>query len=213
MVQITQMGNGRCIGMTAAEVTAVPYFELLHQDPDRASAINQVLFTQILTGLHRRVQANTVAVEILWQSQPVSNQTYKAQVHQYIILRQMGMDPQSVQDSLTELREGLANDLTGKGYSVVFFNKNEQYAAFLQRLSETDATSVLAVGKKERAVSNMFYAGSVYCTDVIRPSEGLNIADLTNALTQYPNSVVSLQLIPPSTPRRSWQVSSRDGAF
>lgn len=196
MVQITSMNNGRYVGVTAAEIVAVPYFELLHADPDRACSINQVLFTQILTGLHRRVQPNTVSVEILWQSRPVSNQTYKAQVHQYLILRQMGNNPQAVQTSLTELQEGIVNDLTGKGYSVDFFHSEERYQAFTSALGQTDATSVLAVSKKERAASSMFFPGGLYCTDVIKPSAGLNISDLTNALTQYPNSAVSLQLIP-----------------
>lgn len=196
MVQISYLSNGRCIGVAAAEITAVPYFELLHSDPDRASKINQVLFTQILTGLHRRVDPNNVAIEILWQSRPVTNQTYKAQVHQYIILRQMGVDANGVTESLQKLQEGLANDLSVKSYSIRFLDSDDEFAQFTQDLSGTDATAVLAVSKKERIASNMFYQGGIYCTDVIKPSEGLNIADLTNALTQYPNSAVSLQLIP-----------------
>lgn len=196
MVQISYIHNGRCVGVAVAEITAVPYFELLHNDPDRASKINQVLFSQILTGLHRRAELNHVAIEILWQSRPVSNQTYKAQVHQYIILRQMGMDASQVSDSLRELQEGLANDLSGKSYSVNFLDSAEQFEAFSRQLASTDATSVLAVSKKERIASTMFSQSGIYCTDVIKPSDGLNIADLTNALTQYPNSAVSLQLIP-----------------
>lgn len=196
MVQITHMNGGRCVGVTAAEITAVPYYELLHADPDRASRINQVLFTQILTGLYRRVEANTVSIEILWQSRPVSNQTYKAQVYQYLILRQMGIDANAVENSLRELQEGIANDLTGKHYSLRFLKSQQEYADFQEKLAQTDSTSVLAVSKKERFSRDMFFQGGIYCTDVINPSEGLNIADLTNALTQYPNSAVSLQLIP-----------------
>lgn len=196
MIQISFMNNGQCIGVAIAEITAVPYFELLHSDPDRASKINQVLFTQILTGLHRRVEPDRVAIEILWQSCPVNNQTYKAQVRQYIILRQMGTDPESVSASLQELQEGLANDLTVKSYSIRFLDSGEEFAQFSGDLSKTDVSMVLAVSKKERICSSMFYQGGIYCTDVIKPSAEFNIADLTNALTQYPNSAVSLQLIP-----------------
>lgn len=200
MVRITQLGSGRCAGVTAAEVLAVPYYELLHQDSDRACQINQNQFTQILTGLHRRAAAGSVSIEILWQSQPVSNQTYKAQVRQYLLLRQIGAGPAEVEASLEELREGLANDLNGKGYTVRFFSEERELEQFTQRLAQTDATTVLAVGKKERVetVTSGLFATGVYCTDVVQPSENLNIADLTNALTQYPNSAVSLQLIPTS---------------
>ena len=196
MVQITPMNNGQVVGVAVAEVTAVPYFELLHKDEDRASEINQVLFTQILTGLYRRVDPNQVAIEILWQSRPVSNQTYRAQVYQYIILRQMGTNANAVTASLTQMQEGLANDLSVKNYGIRFLENEAEFAQFTAELSATDATSVLAVSKKERTASTMFSQGGIYCTDVIHPSEGRNIADLTNALTQYPNSAVSLQLIP-----------------
>ncbi|MBQ9166854.1 MAG: ATP-binding protein [Oscillospiraceae bacterium] len=196
MVQITPMTNGRYIGVAAAEILAVPYYELLHQDPDRACRINQVLFTQIITGLYRRAEPNSVAIEILWQSRPVNDQTYKAQVHQYMILRQMGADRMAVEESLKELSDGLTNDLSSKGYTVQFFGADEEYQNFTNQLSQTNATAVLAVSKKERVTPSMFHAGGIYCTDVVRTSEDLNIADLTNALTQYPNSAVSLQLIP-----------------
>ncbi len=194
MVNISYLKNGRCIGLCVAQVTAVPYFELLHSDPDQASKKNQVLFTQFLTGLHRRVIPDTVAIEILWQSHPVTNQTYKAQVHQYILLRHMGDNAGSVTQTLQELAQGLTNDLTGKGYSLHFLKGQTAFDLFSQELSKTSANTVLAVSKKER-ITNM-YQGGIYCTDVVNPSENLNISDLTNALTQYPNTAVSLQLIP-----------------
>ena len=46
-------------------------------------------------------------------------------------------------------------------------------------------------------MQNIFLPNScLYYNDVVEPSADLNIADLTNALTQHPNSAVSLQLIP-----------------
>lgn len=196
MVQITPMTNGRYIGVAVAEILAVPYFELLHKDVDRACRINQVLFTQILTGLHRRAEPNSVSVEILWYSKPVTDQTYKAQVHQYMILRQMGNDRNTVDNSLNEMADGLSNDLSSKGYTVRFLGTDNDFQGFTNLVSQTNATTVLAVSKKERITSSMFYPSGFYSTDVVHTSEDLNIADLTNALTQYPNSAVSLQLIP-----------------
>lgn len=196
MIQLTQMRNEQYVGTVVAEITAVPWFELLHTDVDRAARINQVLFTQILTGLYRRVEPDNTAIELLWQSRPVGNQTYQAQVHQYIILRRMGANPKMIQQALEELKEGIANDLTGKEYSLCFLQTETESQDFLQHLSATDSTTVLAVGKKEQIFGSMMFPGGLYCTDVVKTSEGMNISDLTNALTQYPNSAVSLQLIP-----------------
>ena len=196
MVQLSYGSNGLCFGAAVAEITAVPYYELLHTDPDRAARINQVLFTQILTGLHRRVAPDSVAIEILWHSRPVSNQTYKAQVHQYILLRMMGRDPRQITAQLEELQEGLANDLEGKSYSLRFLGSQEDFDRFTQAVAATNARTVKAVSKKERLMQTMMMQQPLYCTDVVKTSEGLNIHDLTNALTQYPNSAVSLQLSP-----------------
>ncbi len=196
MVRINQINNGRLVGMTVLEVSAIPYYELLNNDAEKASKMNQTLFSQILSDLHRRKQAENMAIEILWQSIAVDNQTYKAQVHLYVILRHMGDHYQTVHDAVEEMYMGLVNDLTAKNYSVRAFETEEEFSDFEKRLGSIDHSSVLAIGKKERVATNMFYQGKIYCTDVIEASDGINVSDLTNALSQYPNSAISLQLIP-----------------
>lgn len=196
MVQITNMNNGRCIGVAVAEITAVPHYELLHENPNRAGRINQALFMQILTGLHSRVEPNSVTIEIFWQSRPAKNGDGTARIHQYIILRQMGSGADAICASLQEMQEGMTNDLTLKGYSVSPLDSDAEFEQFSRHLAATDAAAALAVSRKERFIPNVFYQSGLYCTDVIRPGERVNIANLTNALLQHPNSAVSLQLIP-----------------
>lgn len=66
MVRLAKLKSGGVAGLVVCEVTAVPYYELLHKDLDRACHINQVLFSQIVTGFYRRAALNTASLEILW---------------------------------------------------------------------------------------------------------------------------------------------------
>lgn len=90
MVNTLELANGNFVTMAVAEVTAVPYFELYDKALDRANYMNQVLFTQIISSMHRKSIPNQAAFEFLFQSVPVSNQTYKAQVKLYFIVRRIG---------------------------------------------------------------------------------------------------------------------------
>lgn len=198
MIHITQIKGGKAAGIVVCEVTAVPHYELLHKDLDRACHLNQVLFLQVLSGFFRRSVINQTAIEILWQSVPVQNQTYLAQVRQYVLLRQMGNSAMEIQNSLEEMRLNLSNELRGKNFELHFLDAAE-YTAFEQQLSQANTSAVVAVSKKERYVQSILSPNScLYYNDVLNPSSDLNIAELTNALTQHPQSVVSLQLIPTS---------------
>lgn len=87
MVNTLELANGNFVTMAVAEVTAVPYFELYDKALDRANYMNQVLFTQIISSMHRKSIPNQASFEFLFQSVPVSNQTYKAQVKLYCFQR------------------------------------------------------------------------------------------------------------------------------
>lgn len=199
MVKTLELANGNFVAMSAAEVTSVPYFELFAKDLDRANYMNQVLFTQLLQSMHRKSGYENTSYEFLFQSIGVDNQTYKAQVRLYIIVRKISDNRFENESFLGNLILSIKNDLEDKNFSVSIFNSEEDYAAFERSLKETNCSRVLSVSKKEKAVVNSLSAGGMmYYNEVLEPSENVNISSLTNALTQYPGSTVSLQIIPTS---------------
>ncbi len=196
MVQIVRMSGGKAVGLAVCEVTAIPHYELLHKDLDRACHVNHVLFVQVLADFFGRSPANQTSIELLWQSIPVENQTYQAQVRQYILLRQMGPSPIELQSALEEAQQSLVNDLQQKNFALHVLQE-EELAGFRSQLETVDCSAVLAVSRRERFAQHTLIPNScLYYNDVVRPSEDLNVADLANTLTQRPNSAVSLQLIP-----------------
>lgn len=199
MVKTMELANGQHIGMSIAEVTAIPFFELYDKNLERANNMNQVLFTQLVSAFHRKAKANYASFELLWQSVAVDNQTYKAQVKLYIIIRKIGSDNSSVTDTVNSMMLSIKNDLEDKNYTVSVFATSDEYSEFERTLHEIDVTKALSVAKREKAVANaMSVNGCMYYNDVLCPSENINTISVSNALTQYPNSVISMQIIPTS---------------
>lgn len=197
MENTLELANGNFVTMAVAEVTSVPYYELYDKMLDRANYMNQVLFTQTISSMHRKSVPDQTSFEFLFQSVPVSNQTYKAQVKLYFIVRRIGASKVENEKAVNDILASIRIDLEEKNFVVEDFNSDEEFKNFEQSLGKTSCSCVLSVSKKEKAVGNAFSAnGLMYYNEVVEPSENVNTASITNALTQHPGSVISLQIIP-----------------
>jgi hypothetical protein len=197
MVRTMELANGQHIGMSIAEVIAVPFFELYDKDLERANIMNQALFTHIVSAFHRKSDADHAALELLWQSVAVDNQTYKAQVRLYVIVRKIDSDNRAVSDAVNSMMQSIKNDMEDKNYSVSIFSSSDEYGEFERSLHKIESTKILSVNKREKAVANaMSVNGCIYYNDVLYPNENMNTVSISNALTQYPNCVISMQVIP-----------------
>ena len=197
MVNTLELANGNYVTMAVAEVTSIPYYELYDKDLDRANYMNQVLFTQLISSMYRKSGSDQTAFEFLFQSVPVTNQTYKAQVRLYFIVRKIGANKENNEQEVIDILSSVRVDLEERNFSVELFDSDKRYKEFETSLNSTNCTRTLSVGKKEKAVPNAMSAnGLMYYNEVIEPSENVNTATITNALTQHPGSVISLQIIP-----------------
>ena len=197
MLKTVELANGMFVSVAIAEVISVPYFELYSKDLDRANYMNQVLFTQLLQSMHRKSDVENTSFEFLFQSIGIDNQTYKAQVKLYVIVRRIGNVRSENERLINDIISGLENDMEDKNFSMSVFETDDEFNEFDRMLSRTDTSKVLSVSKKEKAISNAMSAnGLMYYNDVVDPAENINISSLTNAMSQYPESVVSLQIIP-----------------
>ena len=197
MVKTIKTKNNQYIGYIVAEITSVPYFELLDLNIDKANYANQVFATHLLSGLHRRSEINNSAFELLFSSVGVKNQTYEAQVKIYFIIRQIGKDNDTVEQRIMDTVQSLKNDFEEHNFSIKFFSRDDEYDDFQKTFVNVHTSKILAISKKENAVSNaMSLNKCAYYTDVVEPSEIINTSSITNTLTQYPDSSISIQIIP-----------------
>ena len=195
MVKTVELANGQYVGMSIAEVTAIPYYELYNKDVEQANYSNQILFTQLVSAFHRKSD-NRAALELLWLSAAVDNQTYQAQVKLFIIVRKIGADEKTTKSSVENLIYSVKTDLEEKNFSVsILFSPDLENLE--KSLGQIKTEKVLSVAKREKAVANaMSCNGCTYYNDVLHPGENVNTVSISNALTQYPSSVISMQIIP-----------------
>ncbi len=81
--------QGTVLGCSILKLDAVPDYELLSQDPERAWQQVGESFGNMLQELARFSAPNGSVLEILWIGEPVKNQTYRSRVQIYFVLRVM----------------------------------------------------------------------------------------------------------------------------
>lgn len=197
MVRTCYSTDGSCAAYTVAEITRVPYYELIHRIPEKACEMNQVFFTQLLLGIFRASEPENTSFEILFHSIPVTDQTYAAQVRMYFVIRRIGNNSEELVEFINNLSVSIKNDMERQNFSVGFMETEEEYNDFFDSLKNVDNSSCAAISKKDRIINSMF-GGMVYFNDAIITTDNVNITAITNTMTQYPNSVISLQIIPTS---------------
>lgn len=197
MIRTLELANGNFVSMAIAEVVSVPYYEFYSKDIDRANYMNQVLFTQILQSLHRKSEYENTSFELLFQSVAVDNQTYKAQVKMFVLIRKIGNVKVKNETDVSDFIDSIKQDMEDKNFSVYIFDEEKDFDDFTDSLAGCDYSHKLSVSKNEKLIANaLSLNGVTYYNEVIEPSENVNPSTLINALSGYPGSVISLQIIP-----------------
>lgn len=197
MIYCIEADNGQLVGCCAAEIVSVPYYELIDQNLEKANRDVQIVFSQMLNGFSRQMDCDNTSVEFLWQSIATTDQTYEAQVRMLVLFRKLGTVDQRgyISDALKNYIKIFRDELAALNYEIVELDSEKEYVDLQKQLSHLQTRKTYAITKKERVFTMPLY-GYVYYNDLIKPSENINTSSITNALTNHPNSVISLQIIP-----------------
>ena len=198
MYELITLGNGIYGGFRAAEIISIPTSELIDSVKEIAKRKNQTFFQQVLSGAHRWGSQGEISVELMFTSTAVSNQTYKAQVRLFLIMRKLGYSLKEVQTALDSFEQAIANDFGSHFFDVIFI-KGDRLQEYNRLLQMINTSCVVNVTKREDAnMTMLMQPGYIYYTYVPTPSEENLISDVTNVLSRYPGAAVMIQLIPTS---------------
>ena len=199
MVFFSYSDNGQCAGYAIAEIKYIPYYELFSSNKEKAENEIQDFYTRFVSGLMRLGENDNISYEILFYSLPVKNQIYAAQVKLYFIVRYIGTSPAQVGDKINGIIYNLKQDFENINYSFDVFENQDTLDTFLANLNQVDCSCVSSVARNEKLMGNAFQpGGGLYFNDVIAPTEKVNIARVTNVMTRFPHTAVSIQIIPTS---------------
>lgn len=197
MGKIVQLNNGMVVGIRIAEITSIPYYELIDTNLDKANQANQVFFAQLLNSFYRKSEDGNSALELMFSSSHVDNQTYRAQVKMHVSIRQMGTNVPNVEEKLDSFESSFKHEFTDNFFDIKFLSSDEDIKTYEKHLESINVSTIMSVGKREdETVSILSQDGYIYHTFIPTPAENINISAISNILTQYPESAVIMQVIP-----------------
>ena len=199
-IKITSLENGERIGMAAIEIIAIPHLSILQK---RFSAIANIdtEYKQDMARLLSEVFQNykntnngcqDISLEILWSTQAVKNQPYKASITLHIIIRAIGNNDADIENTIMSLMRICKATLDFGKYDYLDTDINK----LIHYVRNINNQSVKAVIKSEQ-LENLQNQMLPFCFafDKIPTTEN-DLSRIVNSLIDYPDCAVSFQLIP-----------------
>ena len=199
-VSYAALQSDEIIGIGIIEVTAVPHVSILQQRYTNAANIDTEYKQDMARMLSEIFQVfknassdcQDISLEILWSTQEVMNQPYKASVSLHLIVRAIGSSTPVVESRITSLMRICEATLEFGRYDY----RHVEAGDLLNRVLMINDRSIVAVVKSER-LENLQNQLMPFCYAFDKiPETDNDLSRIVNALIDYPNCAISFQLIP-----------------
>lgn len=202
-ISTESLTNGELIALGAIEITSIPHISIID---DRQNAITEIVdkykneMGSMLTEIYQAYKSMSIAygyskdisVELLWTTQAVANQPYNAQIRLFIVARAIDNDNVSAVASVETLLKLCQSTLNLQKYEF----QEITYSTLSETVSGINDNNIRAIVKEEKA-ENLQNQLLPFCYSYDRlPLSNNDLSRIVNVLIDYPNSAVSMQLIP-----------------
>jgi len=200
LISITDLANGERVGLGAVEITAIPHLSILQKRFTTIANIDTE-YKQDMARLLSEVSQNyknasnsckDISLELLWSTQEVKNQPYKASIALHLIIRAIGNNDTAIENVITSLMRICKATLDfGKyGYQDIGFG---ELASRVQHINDQSVKAVVKDEQLEMLQNNLM----PYCFAFDRISVTENdMSRIISSLIDHPDCAVSFQLIP-----------------
>lgn len=198
------INSGEYCDCVCLEITKIPDISILvdetntSADTEQYIANNKKGFATLLSELYQITKEQFSAdlflqnnsYELLWSSEPVHNQTYKARIRLFLIIRSIDYDASVLHARINNLEKIFVSTLNSLRYTV------KRTTEALNFYSNSNKLSKVVVVKEDMVGSlQSYYMEQCYVYDKI-PEVNRDFRMLVDFLSQTPNAYVSIQLIP-----------------
>ena len=201
-MDILQINSGEYIGIKILSIRSIPHVSILsdnfspnehivHSAQEMANLLSE--FYQQYKDQFRQIGQNPdMSIELIWITEAVVNQPYKANIRLYILLRSINKVQGKCQEALQVLLGLLKATLDGGIYEYDEVSFTDYYTIF----STVNKESCQAIIKDERIedLQNNFIP-VCYAYDKL-PTDYQDLSRIASILIMHPGCAVSLQLIP-----------------
>lgn len=201
-ISVTNLTNGELVGMSAVEVMSIPHLAIISATREEEEILQQYKndFADMLNEIYQIYKSSAVehgyvkdvAAELLWKTTAVANQPYNAGIRLFIIFRAIDNNEEGLKNILNNITDICCSVLQLGKYDYNITDKN----IISEIVSGIDDTKIKAIVKEEKA-ENLQNQILPYCYTFDRiPFSVGDLSRIVNALTEYPDAAISLQLMP-----------------
>jgi len=190
-------------GFGAIEILSIPHVSILQKrfsvTPNIDAEYKQDM-ARLLSELFQSYKLNhitggcfkDIALELLWCTEEVKNQPYKANIKLYLIIRAIGDSVKETENTISSLLRICRATLDLEKYEY----RGISFDDLTPRIQKIDDTNICAIVKEERIenLQNQILP-SCFSFDRLSITE-TDLSRIVNALTDQPNCAISFQLMP-----------------
>ena len=202
MISKTYLSNNEQVGIDVLEITSIPSLSII-SDSDNIEMIvrdYQKEISSMLSEIYQyyKIQSaqgdnKEICVELMWLSEPVKNQTYKADIKLYLIIRSISKYPNIIDEDIVSVRNVIQGTLEKQKYDMQDISI-EKYQTALAGINKEKLVAIV----KEESIENLQNSILPYCFsyDIIPNNIGQQLSKIVGIMKDTPNCAVSFQLIP-----------------
>ena len=201
---ITELADGEFNGIDIFEIKEIPDISILVKEPSEEKEFSQknkkefeTLLTEFFFGCKQdfvsQYQNQDYSIELVFKSEEVKNQTYRANVKIYIVLRGISGDKEYLNSRLQELKNAIKSVLAINKYTLAEIEDKENLLNDIMNIECKEKRVITKDYRMENIQSA--YLPQCFTFDKL-PVQDCNFTKIVTTLMQYPDSAIIIDLIP-----------------
>ena len=203
MISDVILSSGEVVSLAALKLTSIPHFKIINPDdpsPERtlegfksdANTLLNEVYQLYRTGVLKNTAYKDLSLELLFATEPVKNQPYKAKINIYIIARAIDF----TREGAAALAGGIINICKATLRQEKFEYADVDFKELANQIAAIKDNEIRALVKEEKA-ENLENQILPFCYSYDRlPISNGDISKIINALIDNPNAALSIQLMP-----------------
>ena len=198
-VSSVPLKSGDWVSLGAVEIVSIPHQSIINSTGKTETDLLAMyraefgkMLDEVFQGFKASGYSQEIALELLWKTEPVVNQPYKASIRIYLIVRGIGRTRTSAEEPADQMLRMLLSALSFLKYDVRIVEADKHATL----MADIEDNSIRAIVKEESA-ENLQNMMLTYCYSYSRlPVSDNDLSRIADVLTGCPNAAVSFQLIP-----------------
>ena len=201
-ILIGYLESGEAVALQALEISSVPDISIIDSNADETAVIDGYKrdMGNLLSEIYQNYKAQCgvtgqnqdVSLELLWTTEKVVNQPYRAKIRLFLIVRAIGRTPGEASEMTLPVMTALRSTLDLQKYE--YRDMDEEELMGCVRAVDDSAVKALV---KEETLENLQNQMIPVCYAYDRiPDSGQDLSRIVNSLIDHPGCAVSFQLIP-----------------